>query len=149
MLETNLSRTLREFVEKAVEGFRLETKDGELKAPQVVEGYLPLKRSTDNDDYPFVVVRHEDSKSDLGQTEVTMSLIIGCYTQEMVGHLYCLQVFEVLRRALCEMPFQTLDERYQLAFPIECKNIPDQPWPYWQLEMTTHWVFNTPQLFDF
>lgn len=149
MIETNLSRALCEFVEEVTKDFRLQTKTGLLKAPQIIEGYLPPKRSNDADDFPFVVVRLEDSKSDLGQTDVTMSLIIGCYTQETVGHLYCLNVFERIRRALCEMPFQTLDERYQLGFPIECKNIPDQPWPYWQLEMTTHWTFSTPQLSNF
>ena len=150
MLESNLSKALCAFVSEATQDFRLETKNGELKAPQIIEGYLPPKRAkNDDDDVPFVIVRFDDSTSELGQTAVTMSIVIGCYTLETDGYLYCLQVFECLRRALCEMPHQTLDERYQLAFPIECKNIDEHPYPYWQLEMTTHWVFNTPQLFDF
>ena len=149
MIESNLSRALCEFVESVTKDFRLETKSGELKAPQIVEGYLPPKRNNADEDFPFVIVRFEDSKSELGQTDVTMSIIIACYTQDMDGYLYCLSVYEAIRRALCEMPFQTLDERYQLGFPIECKNIPDQPWPYWQLEMTTHWTFSTPQLSNF
>ncbi len=149
MTETNLSRALCEFVREVTKDLQLQAKGGELKAPQVFEGELPPKRSNDKDDYPFVIVRFEDSKSDLGQTNVAMIIAIGCYTQETTGHLDCLQVYERIKRALCEMPFQTLDDRYQLGFPIECKNIPEQPWPYWQLEMTTNWTFNTPQLFDF
>ncbi len=149
MIESNLSRALCEFVEGVTKDFRLETKNGELKAPQIVEGYLPPKRSNNDEDFPFIVVRFEDSKSELGQTAVSMSIVIGCYTQAMDGYLYCLSVYEAIRRALCEMPFQTLDERYQLGFPIECKNTGDHAWPYWQLEMTTNWVLTTPQMFDF
>lgn len=149
MLETNLSKALCEFVAKATEGFRLQTKDGELRAPRIIEGYLPPKRAKDDDDFPFVVVRYEEGSSEQGATDATFSLIIGCYTTEPDGYIYCMQVMERLRLALCEMENQTLDERFQLSFPIRYKNVDEQPYPHWQLEMTTQWTFNTPQLINF
>ena len=149
MIETNLAIALGVFIEGALKDLRLKTKKGELRAPQVVDGYLPPKRTLDDDDFPFVIVRAEEGVSDMGQTVVTISLIVGCYTTETDGYAHCMEIMQRIRFALCRMPNQTLAGRYQLEFPITWRNTPEQPYPQWQLEMTTKWVFNTPQLTNF
>jgi hypothetical protein len=51
MVENELTRAIRELVSEAVKNFALPTKpergfaEGELRAPKVVNGYLPPKRS--------------------------------------------------------------------------------------------------------
>ena len=149
MIETNLAIALGVFIEDAIKELRLKTKKGELRAPQIVDGYLPPKRTLEDDDFPFVIVRAEEGTSFMGQTSVTVALIIGCYTTETDGYAHCMEIMQRIRSALCQMPEQTLDERFQLEFPIVWRNAPEQPYPQWQLEMTTKWTFNTPQLTNF
>ena len=146
MIETDLALSLGIFVEQALKDLRLPTKTpNHFKAPTIFDGYLPPKRAMADDDFPFVIVRAEDGVSERGKTIVTIALIIGCYTTETDGYAHCLEIMQRIRKALCELPAQTLVKKYQLAFPITWNNVPDQPYPQWQIEMTTKWVFNTPQ----
>lgn len=150
MLETKLAIALGEFLEDALKETRFPTKtEGVVRAPKIVDGYLPPKRTTADDDFPFVVVRAEEGRSERGQTTVTVSLIIGCYTTETDGYSQCLEIMQKIRVALCQLECQTLDNRYQLEFPIEWSNVPEQPYPQWQIQMTTKWTFNTPELTNF
>lgn len=150
MLERNLALSLGVFIEDALKDTRFPTKTKDvIRAPKVFDGYLPPKKTLPDDDFPFVVVRADAGTSDRGQTTVTVSLIIGCYTTETDGYAHCLEIMEKIRLALCKMENQTLDRRYQLEFPITWSNVPEQPYPQWQLEMTTKWTFNTPQLANF
>ena len=152
MLETNLALELGVFIEDALKDLRLPTKkEGVLRPPKVFDGYLPPKRSLrgkdeENDDFPFVVVRVDDGISERGMTTATVSLIVGCYTTETDGYAHCLEVVQRIRLALCQLENHTLNKRFQLVFPIEWNNVPEQPYPQWQLEMTTKWAFSTPEL---
>lgn len=150
MIETKLTIALGLFIEDALKEVRLPTKaKDDLRPPKVFDGYLPPKRTLPDEDFPFVVVRAEGGTSDRGQTTVTVSLIIGCYTTETDGYARCMEVMQKIRLALCQMESQTLDNRYQLQFPIEWNNVPEQPYPQWQIQMSTKWVFNTPELTNF
>ena len=150
MIETNLALALGELIEEALQEYRLPTKTKDrLRAPVIFDGYLPPKRALEEGDFPFVIVRAEAGVSDRGKTEVTVAFIIGCYSTETDGYTYCMQIMEQIRRMICALPAQTLSQKYQLEFPITWTNVPNQPYPRWQLEMTTKWVFNTPQLGGF
>lgn len=146
MIENKLSEALRDVIAEAVKDYVLPTKTGAGRAPNIVNGYLPPKRSTLADDFPFVLVRPDQGASERGQTEVTVSIIIGCYSEEFDGYEYCLNVMTRIRNALAMMESQTLDRKYQLQWPITWENPTDQPYPQWQIDMTTKWIFNTPQL---
>ena len=149
MIETDLALSLGIFVEQVLKDLRLPTKTPDhFKAPTIFDGYLPPKRAMADDDFPFVIVRAEDGVTERGKTVVTIALIIGCYTTETDGYAHCLEIMQRIRTALCELPAQTLAKKYQLAFPITWNNVPDQPYPQWQIEMTTKWVFNTPQMIE-
>lgn len=148
MIEQELARNLREFIKDAVKDFRLPVaKEENARAPKVYDGYLPPKRSEPGDDFPFVVVRPDAATSEQYMTEVTVSIIIGCYAkpEEYDGHEYCLNVMTRIRNALTSMENGRLAERYVLNFPINWNIVPEQPWPHWQLDMETKWSFNTPQ----
>ena len=150
MVETKLVLDLGIFIEDVVKDFRMKTKtEGHRRPPKVIDGYLPPKRATEEDDFPFVIVRAEEGISQPGSTQVSVSFIIGAYTTETDGYAHCLEIMQRIRTALCQLPNQTLNARYQLEFPIEWRNVPDQPYPQWLIEMTTHWVMNTPALTNF
>lgn len=151
MIENNLAKALREFIKEAIKEFRLPVenpepiKDGDIRAPQVINGYLPPKRSGDKDDFPFVIVRPERGTSERTATTITVSIIIGCYAESYDGHEYCLNVMARIRNALCSMPNNILAKKYVLSLPITWDMAQDQPYPQWQLDMSTQWEFNTPQ----
>ncbi|MGN0885800.1 MAG: hypothetical protein ACI4RT_02255 [Candidatus Spyradenecus sp.] len=151
MIENELTAALRAKIAEAVKDYRMPTKSGGLRAPVVYNAYLPPKRSGLNgttgndDDFPFVVVRPEGATSEREETEVTVSIIIGCYTQETDGHEYCLNVMARIRTALTSMENGILAGRYVLKYPLTWEMPPDQPYPQWQVSMETRWAFNTPQ----
>lgn len=146
MIETNLTDALCDFIRESLTHLSLETQSGIHRPPEVIPGYLPPKRSRAAEDFPFVIVRAENASCNRGETEATVVLIVGCYSQETDGYAYCLHVMQHLRLALLTLEDQTLAGKYQLAFPIDWDNVPEQPYPLWQIQMTTRWVFNTAQL---
>lgn len=154
MVENELTRAIRELVAEAVKNFSLPTKpergsaEGDLRAPQVVNGYLPPKRTGQRDDFPFVLVRADEGATDQDSTEVRVSIIVGTYSEEYDGHEYCLNVMSRIRTALCSLPGMTLANRYRLKHPIKWSTYAEQPYPYWQLDMQTTWYIRTPQPID-
>ena len=149
MVTNFLTKALRELCEKAVKDFRLPTKDGKtLRAPQIVNGFLPPKRSTDLDDFPFVLVRPEQCTTDRESEEVRVNIIVGCYSEEYDGFEYGVNVVERIKEKICTLPAETLDQRYQMRYPIKWNMVPEQPWPQWQIDMETIWIFNSPRNTD-
>lgn len=146
MLENHLTKALREYIAKALDDLILPAQNGEPRPVQVINGYLPPKRSKENDDFPFVIVRPEKGRVEMGQTVVSIAIIIGCYTEEMDGHEHCLNVYSRIRNALSMMPNQTLDRRYQLAFPLSWVLHAEQPYPLWQIDVSTEWTIITPEI---
>lgn len=140
-----LTKALRELCEQAVAEFRLPTKDGKtLRAPQIVNGFLPPKRSTDIDDFPFVLVRPEAGTTERGAEEIRVNIIVGCYSEEYDGYEYGVNVIERIKEKICTLPAETLAERYQMRYPLKWNMVPEQPWPQWQIDMETIWFFNSP-----
>lgn len=149
MVTNFLTKALRELCEQAVKDFRLPTKDGEtLRAPQIVNGFLPPKRSTDLDDFPFVLVRPEQCTTERESEEVRVNIIVGCYSQEYDGFEYGVNVVERIKEKICTLPAETLAQRYQMRYPIKWTMVPEQPWPQWQIDMETIWIFNSPRNTD-
>ena len=149
MVTNLLTKALRELCEQAVKDFRFPTKDGKtLRAPQIVNGFLPPKRSTDIDDFPFVLVRPEQCTTDRESEEVRVNIIVGCYSEEYDGFEYGVNVVERIKEKICTLPAETLAQRYQMRYPIKWTMVPEQPWPQWQIDMETIWIFNSPRNTD-
>lgn len=146
MVENLLTEALRKLVAEAVKDYVLPVENGKERAPQVINGYLPPKRSGVHDDFPFVVVRAENGKNEADRMEMTVAIIIGCYTKEVTGHEYCINIMQRIRTALVNLPNGLLDSRYLLNYPIEWTILAEQPYPQWQLDMTTRWSFRTPEM---
>lgn len=148
MIEVYLTKAIRSFLTDVCKDYALETEDGQKKAPKVVNGYLPYESDSEQD-FPFVIVRAESAETDEGTTQVDVSIIIGVYAGDddsnPVGHDVCLEIMARIRTALVGLPYQLLDNRYQLRLPISWGMPGEQPYPYWQLNMTTQWVIKNPR----
>lgn len=148
MIEIELAKALRKKLEEILVNFRMPTDNPEFpdRPPKVINGYLPPKRSSTDPDFPFVIVRPSTGRSTNESTSrVVVKLIIGCFSEEFDGHEYALNVMTRIRTGLLEMTHYTLEKRYRLEFPITWELFDDQPYPQWQLDMTTEWTVATPQ----
>ena len=143
MVEIMLAAALRSFLADLSQTFSAMPCDDQLmRKPVVVDGYLPQKRETDLDFSPQIIVRVMGSTAECEVTEVTVD------STSNDGYAYLLTMAERIRTALLRMPMQTLDRRYVLQFPLECRLPDDQPWPNWQMSMSTRWLIKTPQFED-
>lgn len=144
MIEIHLTRAVRRFIEEVCKGYALETEKNGSRPPKVINGYLPPKRSGSPDDVPFILVRAESAKSDEESTVVDVSIVVCAYAGEedgeVFGHDIVLEIISRIRTALMAIPNQILENRYMLNMPIEWDNVAEQPYPHWQMMMTTHWI---------
>ena len=81
MVENNRKEAIRALVKDAVKDLLLPTQPKDpkdepgLREPQVINNYLPPKRSGEALDFPFVLVRAERGSSTQDQTTVTVVLV--------------------------------------------------------------------------
>lgn len=145
MTINNLTKAIRAKVSKIVEDFRLTTEFEENpRCPRMFNGDLPPKRSDSLDDFPFIIVRFEESESVNEETTATIVIVAGCYTEDYEGHEDCINVLSRIQTALLSMPDGILDNKYILQPPVLMTNLPEQPYPQWQVNMTTKWTFRAP-----
>lgn len=140
-----LCDALRTRIGEATATLRLETENLEVppRAPVIVNGFLPPKRSTQEPENPFIIVRPKDGRiPDDGYNLAKVRIIVGTFSEEYDAHEYCIIVFERIMRALREQP--TLDRRYTLEYPLTWDLFDEQPYPFWQLVGTTEWIVPTP-----
>lgn len=153
MNEVELTHAVMRLVEAAVKDYILPPKqareDNSGLKVEIINAYLPAKRSRSgyDDDDPFVVVKLENSDAEADKTTAEVSLTVGVYSTEFDGHEYCLNILSRIRNAICSLPMGTLENKYQLEYPVNITLPPveGQPYPNWQADMTTRWVYNTPQ----
>lgn len=91
MLNIDLIDKLVAFLNEELKEMRLSTKDENIeKAPTVYDGYLPPKATssrrgddTEQEDYPFVIVRYLDEDDELYKENVaTFRLVVGTYSKD-------------------------------------------------------------------
>ena len=157
MTEILLCDALRSFLSEALKDLAMRGKDGKLKPPKIVNGFLPLRRrrrpneSPEDDDYPFVIVRAEGGqleREESGQATNTthVTFIVGAYTdpenpEDENGHEFLLNALARIRGAFGRLDGLCLNKQFVLKYPITWKMLEEQPYPYWILEIETTWVF--------
>ena len=144
MIEPNLMQAVGRFLEPICSQYRLPTKSGEENPPRIVYGYLPPLQSNTDNDQAYVIVRPISGAT--GEAQSTdVAIIVSCYDRDMTGFDRALDMVARIRTALLSIPDQVLESRYMLQLPIEWHNVDDQPWPQWQLSITTHWLTGAPR----
>lgn len=146
MTEIELTRAIREKLELIVANLRLKSDkvDQPDRPPTVINGFLAPKRSNQQSDFPYLIVRpNQGITGNDGFTHVTVKLLIGCFSEEFDGFEYGLQVLNIIRLGLMEN--LTLENRFRMELPFDWQLFDDQPYPEWVLEATTQWTIPTPQ----
>lgn len=147
MVVNNFIEALIQKIAEAVKDLCLPVKNGNSRAPKVVDGYLPPKRSGADDDFPCVLVRPTSGESDREGAKISALLIVGCWSEEFDGYKHCVNVMERIKNALATMENGTLADKYNLQYPIKWELAPEQPYPFWQLEMELAFTCRTSEPF--
>lgn len=148
MVTNLLTKAIRNKVTESVVNFRLETPKGTLKAPQVVNGFLPPKKIGPDDDFPFVIVRPESGIMDPESQQIKVNIIVGCYSESFDGYEVCLNVVNRIIDKLSSLPGGILEGKYIASFPIRWNMTPEQPYPQWQIDIETNWTCRSPENTD-
>lgn len=145
----NMTDELVAFFTEELSRMRLQTKDESVvKAPTVYDGYIPQKRNvkrgevdTEEDDYPFVIVRFLYEKDDLkGNNVMKFRVLVGTYSKdERQGWRDNLHVMNHMKFALKEAGFVGPGE---LTGEIELALFEEQMKPIWRGIMEVD--FKTP-----
>lgn len=106
------------------------------------DGYLPPK--SENNDFPFVLVRPGSVEVNDELTTVEMLIVVGTFSDLYDGYRDAVNVMERIRVALSSLPNRTLNARYNFEFPMKASVPDEQAYPYWQVEMQTTWSVRTP-----
>lgn len=147
MVENLLAKELRDYLAERFRQYGLPAQGGNSRrVPQIVNGYLPPKRSGKDDDFPFVLVRVQSGKTVHDATTAEVLFIVGCYSEDFDGHEYCLNVMAEIRNALFSLPNATLSDKYEFRSEFSWSLVADQPWPYWELRINTQWVMVAPPI---
>lgn len=156
MIEINLTKSLCSFLGDLFRDYELPVWDvkknafGKPRAPKVFNGSFPLRNSggSADSDIPCIVVRPESADTDYDVTSVDVSIAVCVFAGDMekpVGLDTAMEAMTRIRTALVSLPYQILDDRYQLRLPIKWSGLDEQPFPYWQINMTTSWVIPNPR----
>lgn len=150
MLNLNLVDDLVSFLTEALKEMQLPTKDESvLKAPTVYDGYLPPKKnvrrgeSTEDEDYPFVIVRYLGEEDDLDKEDtIHLRIIVGTYsTDEQYGWRDTLNVMNRIKIAVKKQ--QTIGSA-SLTGKIEIALFEEHLKPMWHGVMEMQ--FTMPQI---
>ena len=145
MTEIMLVRALREFIAKTVKDIAYQTPSGDrVKAPDVINGFMPPKRDA-KDDFPFVLVLPVKGSLEDAFTETEVRIEIGAWSEEYDGYEYAMEIMSRIRTALALMPARTLAGRFVLQDPIGWDLSDEQPYPGWMMTMTTTWQTVSPE----
>ncbi|HQA07578.1 MAG TPA: hypothetical protein PLM20_07575 [Syntrophomonadaceae bacterium] len=137
-----LLEELKLFLECVVADYKLETNRGQAKAPQVVEGWLPPKESTDVPDVPYVMPRLIEGEDNADESQVNIKILVGTYSEDIDGWKDAVNV--ILRIRQCLLINRTLGKKFRMELPLKWKLFEEQPYPIWIGEIITIWTVALP-----
>ncbi len=153
MNEVYLFQELEKLVASAIKDFRLKTKSGELKLPDIYFEHLPI---TGEEAFPFVLIKFQNSQSNpqMG-TVCEVSISVGCYDSTIDDHdklagcyadalIDCFNVASAIRTALLSLEDSILASRYIRIDDVSLTAPDEQSWPQFQLDIMTKWQFHAP-----
>ncbi|MBR1953287.1 MAG: hypothetical protein IKA32_11945 [Lentisphaeria bacterium] len=146
----SLLEALKDEITEAVKDFRLPTKDGELRNPDVYINDLPpgLSGGALLEKFPFVIVRANNGKANRVEVgaETTVVIIIGTYSKNLDSSSDCINVMERIQQALFTLPDDTLAETYIMQENIDWTLHNEDYSPQSQIDMYTTWEHGTAQV---
>jgi hypothetical protein len=126
----------------------LQTKNGEDRAPEVIDGWLDFLAANDVERFPFIIVRPtdgEDSKQGAEQDALAVvKLIVGTYSDTPDGFRDAVQMIDAIREDLGAAP-AIVGTAYEHTGPLKWEVPEEQHRPQWMAIVTTNWTLPRPR----
>jgi len=121
----------------------LATKKDEDRAPQIIAGYLPPKKSVPDPDFPFVIVRLESFEDKLDGATANVSMIVGTYSEDAQDGWR--DVANIATRIWSELfRKRVVADKYRIEYPCKFTLMDEQPFPQWVGMLSTMWTIAHP-----
>jgi hypothetical protein len=121
----------------------LATKKNEERAPQIIAGYLPPKKSEPDPDFPFVIVRLEGFEDNLESAIASIAMEIGTYSKDAQDGWR--DVVNIATRIWSELFIKrVVADRYRVEYPCKFILPEEQPFPQWVGMLSTVWTIAHP-----
>lgn len=137
---------LQTFIGGVVGDYQMETNRPNLsKAPQVIAGYLPPKKSdsSSDPDFPFVIVRLIEGTDTQDDAKVVIKIIAGTFSEDaQSGWRDPVNILQRIRTELLKR--RVVGGKFRLEFPLKIEMPEEQPFPEWVGFMTTTWTIAQP-----
>lgn len=126
----------------------LETKtEGEQRAPLVLDGWLPPKKDSEAENYPFLIVRPRagiDTVQGADENATAqMEIIVGTYSDTDDGSTDLLLLIDAIRSDLAAQPVLEATA-YEHIGPLNWTIPEQQARPQWIGTITTNWQLPRP-----
>lgn len=141
---------LAEVLKKTLSNFKLKTKKGETRSPQVIVGWLPAKRAGETDDeaFPFVRILPLEGYDDMHEGVCSVSILFGAWADDAKGWMDALNAFQYCRIAIASLPGMFLFSACLTEAKgkvIEWKLYEEQYFPQWFAEMKVNMIIDKPE----
>lgn len=123
-------------------------REQQFKAPEIINGFMPPKRSDNTPDFPMVIVRPSEGDTEVQdgaqlQDIVTIKLLIGSYGESDDDYEYCLVILRNIINDLRSRP--TLNNMFKARPEIKWKLSDEQATTVFILEAMIRFEIPTPQ----
>ncbi|GEB35305.1 hypothetical protein [Brevibacillus parabrevis] len=134
-----LMHSLKTFLEEVVVDVELTNPKGTLTTPQVFLEALPQRKAdSQEEDYPFIIVRAAGGEDLEDGSTASLNLIVGTYSKDDSGFIDVLNIIEDVRQALLKK--RVVGQSFRMELPLKWKLFDEQPYPGWVGEMNTLWT---------
>ena len=142
MTDIALCNALCDFIKVAVKDFRSDDRDARgLSSVGVYAGWLPPKKGSIGEEFPFVIVRPASGFMNDGSCGASIEIIIGTYSKDYDGFKDAVNLLTRIKTALADVSGRLLNDRFQLEMPMEWELSEDQPYPSWTATLKTNWTW--------
>ena len=128
---------LKMFLERVLVELPLEAVAGPRRPPMIVTGWLPPKRSEDEPQPPYLIIRPTKGRDDDDGARIEVQLCLETFSEDADGWQDLTNVVQRVRSALTET--RTLGP-FHLELPLHWQLFDEQPLPQWGALLTTTWT---------
>lgn len=145
MTEIELCESIADFVVQQLKQMSWEDSSGSMsqREPKTFIGFVPPKRATQADDFPYVlVVPTNGSTSSDSDQSTSVDIFVGARSESISGWSYLFGALERIRHSFMTAQGHVISHNgrtFRMRFPFSWAYTMEQPFPFWEIKISTSW----------